>query len=98
MQAENFYDGKWRPVMDLSSEAMGKLHMRGFEFGADHLGHMVARWPVDPEPQALAFTSDIATEYWRQEVALGCVVSLQRLQAICAERGADYQKTVEVLG
>lgn len=49
------------------------------------------------EPQALAFTSDIAAEYWRQEVALGCAVSLQRLAKICAERGADYEKTVEGL-
>lgn len=48
MQAENFYDGKWRPVTDLSAEATGKLHMLGFEFGSDSAGRLAARWPVEP--------------------------------------------------
>ncbi len=96
MQAENFYDGKWRPVMDLSNEAVNKLHMRGFEFGADSAGHMMARWPVDPEPQALTFTG-IPLEYWREEVRLNCAASLLRLHAICQARGADYGMTVEAL-
>lgn len=96
MQAENFYDGKWRPVMDLSSEAMNKLHMRGFEFGADSLGHMMARWPVDPEPQALTFTG-IPLDYWRTEVALNCAVALRRLRGICEARGCDFEKTLKGL-
>jgi hypothetical protein len=93
MQAENFYDGKWRPVLDLSSEAMNKLHMRGFEFGADDRGHMMARWPIDPEPHALTF-SGIPLEYWQEEVRLHCAASLLRLQSICQARGADYDKTI----
>jgi hypothetical protein len=49
---------------------------------------------VQPTKPALAFTSDIAAEYWRQEVALDCQVSLGRLRAICQERGADFDKTI----
>ncbi len=45
---------------------------------------------------ALTFTG-IPLEYWREEVRLGCAVSLHRLQAICSERGADYDKTIAAL-
>ena len=45
------------------------------------------------EPQALTFTG-IPLDYWREEVALGCAVSLERLRKIVAERGADYDKTI----
>ena len=45
---------------------------------------------------ALTFTG-IPLAYWREEVRLGCAASLSRLRAIAAERGADYEKTVEHL-
>jgi hypothetical protein len=45
------------------------------------------------EPQALTFTG-IPLDYWREEVALGCVVSLSRLARICQARGCDYDKTI----
>ncbi len=38
--------------------------------------------------------SGVALEYWREEVRLGCAVSLTRLRHICAERGADYDRTI----
>lgn len=48
------------------------------------------------EPQALTFDG-IPRDYWRTEVALGCVVALARLRRIVEERGCDYEKTVEGL-
>lgn len=45
---------------------------------------------------ALTFTG-IPLTYWREEVRLNCAVSLARLQRICAERGADYDKTIAQL-
>lgn len=47
------------------------------------------------EPQALTFTG-IPLEYWREEVRLGSV-ALARLKTICAERGCDYEKTIQWL-
>ena len=44
---------------------------------------------------ALTFTG-IPLEYWREEVRLNSP-ALSRLRAICQERGADYEKTVEGL-
>ena len=41
----------------------------------------------------LTFTG-IPLEYWREEVKLGCAVSLARLRTIVAERGADYEQTI----
>ncbi len=49
----------------------------------------LGRAPAAP----LTFTG-IPMGYWREEVRLGCAVSLARLAAICAERGADYDRTV----
>jgi hypothetical protein len=46
------------------------------------------------EPQAMTFTSPIALDYWRDEVARGCAASLARLQAMCQQAGADYDKTI----
>jgi hypothetical protein len=46
------------------------------------------------EPQALTFTSSIALDYWRNEITLGCAASLLRLQTICQQAGADYDKTI----
>jgi hypothetical protein len=45
------------------------------------------------EPEALTFTG-IPLDYWREEVQLGCVASLDRLKVICQQRGADYDKTI----
>lgn len=94
--SENYYDGAWRPVTDLSDKAMWKLRDYGFEFGADKTGHLMARWPVAPAAPALTFDG-IPLEYWRGEVALGCAVSLARLKAICQERGCDYEMTIRGL-
>ena len=46
-----------------------------------------------PELPPLTF-SGIPRDYWREEVRLECAVSLARLRSICAERGADYDKTI----
>lgn len=35
--------------------------------------------------------------YWVAEVELGCTVSLERLERICAAAGYSYQATVEAL-
>lgn len=48
------------------------------------------------EPTALPL-SGVALDYWREEARLGCAASLDRLRRICAERGADYGKTLEAL-
>ncbi len=96
MHAENFYDGKWRPVTDLPPAATGKLHMLGFEFGSDPEGRLAARWPIDPPPvakPALTFTG-IPLAYWREEARRGCAVALARLARIVEERGADYELTI----
>lgn len=86
----NYFDGEWRPVTDHSFTALEKLRKRGFELGSDRYGKLMARWPVAP---ALAF-SGIPLDYWREEVRIGCAASLTRLRSICAERGADYDRTV----
>jgi hypothetical protein len=52
-----------------------------------------ARLAVQTERPALAFAG-IPLEYWREEVQLGCAVSLRRLARICVARGADYEKTI----
>jgi hypothetical protein len=54
-----------------------------------------ARLAVQVQPAALTFTG-IPLDYWREEVRLGGV-ALERLRKIVAERGADYEKTVEAL-
>lgn len=53
---------------------------------------IAVRYAPAPSP-ALAFTG-IPLAYWQEEVRLGCVASLTRLEKICAERGADYDKTI----
>jgi hypothetical protein len=45
---ENYYDGEWRPVTDLSFTALEKLRSRGFELGSDRYGKLMARWPIAP--------------------------------------------------
>ena len=91
---ENYFDGEWRPVTDHSFKALEKLRTRGFELGSDRYGKLMARWPI--APAALTFTG-IPLEYWREEVRLGCAVALNRLRSICAERGADVDRTIEGL-
>jgi len=39
----------------------------------------------------------IVRDYWREEVQIGCKVSLARLERICRERGYDYQATLRAL-
>ncbi len=89
---DNYFDGEWRPVTDHSFTALEKLRIRGFELGNDRYGKLLARWPIVPAAP-LTF-SGIPLEYWREEVRLGCAVSLARLAAICANRGADYDRTI----
>lgn len=48
----------------------------------------------DQIARPLLFTNPLVLAYWRAEVALNCQASLGRLKAICAERGADYEKTI----
>ena len=48
-------------------------------------------------PQALTFTSQLAREYWQEEVRLDCAVSLARLRRIVESRGCDYDRTLEGL-
>ncbi len=43
--------------------------------------------------QPLTF-SGIPLDYWREEVRLGCAVSLARLKRIVSERGAGYDRTI----
>lgn len=45
---------------------------------------------------ALTFTGE-PLAYWREEVALGCAVSLARLRRIVSARGADYELTLKGL-
>ncbi len=89
---ENYFDGEWRPVTDHGFKALEKLRNRGFELGSDRYGRLMARWPIAPAAP-LTF-SGIPLDYWREEVRLGCAVSLARLAKICAEHGADYDRTV----
>ncbi len=89
---ENYFDGEWRPITDHSHKALEKLRTRGFELGNDRYGKLMARWPVAP---AAPLTFDgLPLEYWREEVRLDCAVSLARLRSICANRGADFDRTV----
>ena len=48
-------------------------------------------------PQPMAFISQAAADYWREEVRLNGP-ALARLRGICAARGYDYESTVEALG
>ncbi len=48
---ENYFDGKWRLIVDLSAEAVDKLLSRGFEVRISK-GKYMARWP-----SALPYTS-----------------------------------------
>ncbi len=89
----NYFDGEWRPVTDHSFTALEKLRTRGFELGSDRYGKLMARWPIAPATP-LTFTNAAVIEYWQNEILLGCAASLERLREICAERGADYDKTV----
>lgn len=52
-----------------------------------------ARLAAQKEPPPLTF-SGIPLDYWREEVRLECAVSLARLRSICANRGADFDRTV----
>ena len=88
----NYYDGVWRPVTDQSFKALEKLRSRGFELGSDRYGKLMARWPV--APAATVTFSGMPLDYWREEVRIECAVSLARLRSICAERGADYDRTI----
>lgn len=45
---------------------------------------------------ALHFTGE-PLAYWRGEVAQGCAVAMARLRALCRERQASYELTVERL-
>ncbi len=92
--SENYFDGAWRPVLDLTETATNRLRSRGFEFGADKGGRLMARWPIAPD--ALTFTG-IPLDYWREEVRLGCTASLDRLRRLVEQRGADYDKTIALL-
>ncbi len=38
--------------------------------------------------------SGIPLDYWREEVRIGCAVAMARLRTICANRGADYDRTI----
>ena len=49
-----------------------------------------------PELPPLTF-SGVPLDYWQEEVRLGCAVSLARLRQICAERGADFDRTISGL-
>lgn len=94
MTTPNYYDGNWRPVLDLSDRALATLRRRGFEMGADNDGRLMARWPVAPAaPLPLA---GLAFDYWREEARLNSP-ALERLARICAARGCDYQATIERL-
>lgn len=93
---ENYYDGAWRPVTDHSHTALEKLRTRGFELGSDRYGKLMARWPMAPAAP-LMFANAAVIAYWREEIQLGCAASLERLRSICAERGADVERTVEGL-
>lgn len=93
--AENYYDGEWRPVTDLSFAALEKLRRKGFELGSDRYGKLMARWPIAPAAP-LTF-SGIPLEYWQEEVRLMCEVSMDRLWRICQERGASFELTIEAL-
>ena len=42
----------------------------------------------------LTFSNAAVIEYWQHEILLGCAASLERLREICAERGADYDRTI----
>jgi len=92
---ENYFDGEWRQVTDLSDKALERLRSRGFVFGTDDAGSLMARWPTPAAPVggALTFTG-IPLAYWQNEVSLGCLVALERLKTICRERGCDYDLTV----
>jgi hypothetical protein len=48
-------------------------------------------------PQAMVFTSSIAADYWRGEVAAQSP-ALARLRGICEARGYSYELTIEALG
>ena len=54
-------------------------------------GARIERLSVSAAP--LTFIG-IPLDYWREEVRLDCAVSLARLRTICAERGADYDRTI----
>jgi hypothetical protein len=58
-------------------------------------GDIQERLAARPKP-VLNFVGEPLT-YWQGEVAVNCQVSLNRLRAICAERGCDYERTVEGL-
>ena len=92
----NYYDGAWRPVTNTTEPALARLRVRGFEFGSTGNGRLMARWPIAPAAPALTFTG-IPLDYWREEVRLGCTVSLDRLRRIVEQRGGDYDKTIAAL-
>lgn len=93
---ENYYDGTWRPLTDSSDAARLKLLNKGFVIGNDEQGRLMARWPIAPAAP-ITFSNAIVIEYWRDEIQRGCAASLERLREICAERGADYDRTVAEL-
>jgi len=90
---ENYFDGEWRPVTNTSYAALEKLRSRGFELGSDRYGRLMARWPIAPAAP-ITFSNSIVIDYWREEILRGCAASLERLREICAERGADYDRTI----
>lgn len=90
---DNYFDGEWRPVIGDQIVGGEKLKARGFELGVDDSGNLMARWPQAPAARGLTFTG-IPLAYWQEECRIGALVSLQRLRAICRDRGADYELTL----
>ncbi len=78
---------RWRPYYADPAQML--------QDGADLRGWILAGLGRT-EPQAFVFDG-IPLEYWREEARLGCAASLTRLRAICQQRGADYEKTLERL-
>ena len=53
---ENYYDGEWRPIIDLSDNAIDKLLSHGFEIRISK-GRYITRWPFALPYYSLIFTS-----------------------------------------
>lgn len=101
-----WYAKVWAARADLDIDD-ATLH-RAWEHAQDAGGEknaLCALWrQLDDAGQALLAAqqrplvfSGAPLDYWREEVRLGCAASLKRLRAICAERGADYDATIEEL-
>ncbi len=51
---ENYFDGDWRPIIDISAIAIDKLLARGFEIRISK-GKYMARWPLVLPRTSLVF-------------------------------------------